>query len=389
MSRRIVIIAGEKSGDRLGAGLIRAARSLCPDLEFGGIAGPAMRDAGCESWYDASELAVMGLVEPLAHLPRLWRITRDLESRLLSDPPDVLVGIDSPDFNLRIERRLKRAGVPTVHYVSPSVWAWRHSRVKVLRASCDQVLCLFPFEKSYLERHGVPAEFIGHPLADDIPRQADVTAARNRLLPDSGSRPGPVIALMPGSRLGEVSRLGPVFAQTADWLQERIPEARFLAPMATPAVRAKFEQALRQYAPGCAINLFDGRAHEVMAAADLVLLASGTASLEAMLLKRPMVVAYRFSSATYLLARMLRLYALEHFSLPNLLAGEALVPEYLQAEVTPDRLGTEIVALLSPAEESRDHRRYLQDRFDEIHASLRQSADERAARAVLKTAGIG
>jgi len=249
---RIVIIAGEKSGDRLGAGLIRAAHELNPDINFSGIAGPAMAAAGCEAWYDASELAIMGLVEPLMHLPRLWRITRDMEARLLADPPDLLIGIDSPDFTLRIERKLKKAGVRTVHYVSPTVWAWRHGRVKALRQSCDKVLCLFPFEESYLGEHGVPAEFVGHPLADDIPEQADATAARELLSLDSGQ----LVALMPGSRVGEVSRLGPVFAQTASWLTSRMPGIRFVAPMATPVVRAIFEKALSQYAPDCQVGAF-------------------------------------------------------------------------------------------------------------------------------------
>ncbi len=384
MSHRIVIIAGEKSGDRLGAGLIRAAHELNPDISFAGIAGQAMAEAGCEVWYDASELAVMGLVEPLRHLPRLWRMTRDVEARMLADPPDVLIGIDSPDFTLRIEQKLKNAGVRTVHYVSPTVWAWRHGRVKALRDSCDKVLCLFPFEESYLREHGVPAEFVGHPLADDIPEKADAAAAREALDPGSGH----LVALMPGSRVGEVSRLGPVFAQTASWLASRMPGIRFVAPMATPAVRAIFEKALHQYAPDCRVTLFEGQAHQAMAAADLVLLASGTASLEAMLLKRPMVIAYKLAPLTYWLARLFKLYTLSHFGMPNLLAGDPLVPEFLQSRVTPDNLGQAIVSLLSPDDESRQLRQRMQSRFGEIHTSLRQSADDRAAQAVLKMAGI-
>ena len=231
---RVVVIAGEASGDRLGAGLIRAARALNPDLEFEGVAGDEMRAAGCRSWFDCGELAVMGLFEVLRHLPRLRRIKRDIERRLLAEPPDVLVGIDAPDFNLRVERVARRAGIPTVHYVCPSVWAWRQSRVKVLRKACDRVLCLLPFEAAFLERYDVRGEFVGHPLADDIPASVDRAEARRSLGIDADT----VVALLPGSRDGEVARLGPAFAQTAAWLAARVDGLEFVSPAASPELRA-------------------------------------------------------------------------------------------------------------------------------------------------------
>jgi len=379
---RIAIMAGEKSGDRLGAGLIRAAAGLHPQLSFSGVAGTAMIDAGCRPWFHSDELAVMGLIEPVRHLPRLWRMTRALEARMLADPPDVLVGIDSPDFNLRIERKLRRAGVPTVHYVSPSVWAWRRRRVKLLREACDRVLCLLPFEAEFLQAHGVAAEFVGHPLADDIPEEVDQQAARRAL--DLGD--GTVVAILPGSRSGEVQRLGPVFAATAAWLTRRIPGLECVAPMASPQLASQFRQVLRQHGPDCRVRVVDGRAHQAMAAADAVLLTSGTATLEAMLLNRPMVVAYRASAGTYALAWLLRLTRLEHFSLPNLLAGASLVPEFLQGEVRPEALGR---AMMEQLEQGAGAGHALHGRFQQLHRRLRRGADAQAARAVLRVGRIG
>jgi lipid-A-disaccharide synthase len=374
---RIAIVAGEISGDRLGAGLIAAVRARRPDVQFAGIAGPAMCAAGCEAWAASEELAVMGLAEVVRHLPRLRRVMRGLEGRLASSPPDLYIGIDAPDFNLRVERRIRAAGVRTVHYVSPSVWAWRQGRVKVLRAACDHVLCLLPFEADFLEARGVPATFVGHPLADDLPSDPDRTAARQSLgLPPAG----PVLAVLPGSRAGELERLGPVFAATVAWLGERVPGLTALVPLAMPALRQRFAGTFGPAATGMATaRLLDGRAAEAMAAADVVLLASGTATLEAMLINRPMVVAYRLAPLTYGLLRALRLVRVEHFALPNLLAGERLVPELLQDAVTPARLGAEVLRWFqSPADRAR-----LRERFAGLGAGLRRQASERAADVVL------
>jgi lipid-A-disaccharide synthase len=379
---RIALVAGEVSGDRLGAGLIRAAAARDPELRCGGIAGPAMAAAGCEVWVPSEALAVMGLVEVLRHLPRIRAAMGTLESRLEADPPDVLVGIDAPDFNLRVEKRARRAGIPTVHYVSPSVWAWRQGRVRTLREACDSVLCLLPFEAEFLGRHGVHATFVGHPLADELPAEPDRAAARHQLgLPDTGG----LVALLPGSRAGEVERLGPVFAEAAAWLSRRDPSLRFVAPVATPALGRQFAAHLERLAPESAVTLVEGQSHAAMAASDVVLLASGTATLEAMLLRRPMVVAYRLAPVTWGLVRGLGLVKVKHVSLPNLLAGEALVPELLQGAATGPALGAQVAAWLDqPARVAA-----LDARFAALGATLRRGASERAAEEVLRVARSG
>lgn len=374
---RIAIVAGEISGDRLGAGLIAAVRARRPDVQFAGIAGPAMQAAGCEAWVASEELAVMGLAEVVRHLPRLRRVLRDLEARLAADPPDLFIGIDAPDFNLRVERRVRPAGLRTIHYVSPSVWAWRPGRVKLLREACDHVLCLLPFEADFLARHGVPATFVGHPLADELPADPDRGRARQALcLPAAG----PVVAILPGSRAGELERLGPVFAATAAWLADRVPGLTAVVPMATPALRQRFAgQWTAAATAGVDVHLLDGQAQAAMAAADVVLLASGTATLEAMLVNRPMVVAYRLAPVTYALLKALRLVRVEHFALPNLLAGERLVPELLQGAAHPAALGAEVLRWLdSPADCAR-----LRERFAGLGSVLRRQASERAAEVVL------
>lgn len=375
--RRIALVAGEASGDLLGAALIGAARRLDPGIEFVGIAGPAMRAAGCEAWYPAEDLAVMGLVEVLRHLPRIARIRTGLLARLRAEPPAAYVGIDAPDFNLRVAPALRAAGVPTAQYVCPSVWAWRRGRVRLLQRACDQVLCLLPFEVSFLEGSGVPATFVGHPFADQLAGGSGRDEARARL----GLGMGTVVGLLPGSRIGEVERLGPAFLGAAAILRGELPGVRFCAPMASPAVRQVFEAQARA-ATAHDVVLVDGRAREVMAASDGLLVASGTATLEAMLVNRPMVVAYRLAPLTYWLARGLDLVKVRHFSLPNLLAGEALVPELLQHEATPDRLAAALLELLR----SPQRRQRLGERFAEIGAGLRRGASERAAVAVLELA---
>jgi lipid-A-disaccharide synthase len=375
---RIALVAGEASGDLLGAALVRDLKALHPDAGFAGVAGPQMRAAGVEAWHDCEELAVMGIVEVLKHLPRLLRLRRALRERLLAWKPDVVVGIDAPDFNLGLERRLKARGLRTVHYVSPSVWAWREGRAAKIGQSADRVLCLFPMEPAIYARHGVEARFVGHPLATMLPMHPDREAARRALGIVGG---GPLLALLPGSRGGEIARLGPVFLDTVARLLERRPGLRVLAPMANPRCRERFQRLLaahpRSLALHPALHLVDGRAREAMVASDAVLLASGTAALEAMLAKRPMVVAYRIAPLTHFLVKRLGLLKVERYSLPNVLAGEALVPERMQDDCRAELLAADVERLLdeglAPA---------LRQRFEELHASLFAPSPRAAAEAV-------
>jgi len=371
---RVAIVAGEASGDALGAALIGALRARVPGIEVRAVAGPKMRAAGCEPLADSEELAVMGLFEVLAHLPRLWRLRARLVAALRAWRPDVYIGIDAPDFNLRLARPLRHAGIRTVQYVSPQVWAWRQQRVRTMAAACDLVLCLLPFEPPFYAGHGLAAEFVGHPLADQIPLDIDRSAARRALaLPASGT----LVALLPGSRRGEVERLGPTFRAAAAELAARHPDWRFLAPMASPAVAACFAT---QSPAMPALQLVSGQARQVLQAADIALIASGTATLEALLCDCPMVVAYRFGVLTAALVQGLRLVKLPHFAMPNLLAGEALVPEFFQSGATPAALSGAVEALLGDA----PRRARLHQRFDAIHRQLRVDGAARAADAVLR-----
>jgi lipid-A-disaccharide synthase len=370
------LVAGEASGDNLGGPLIESLASRAPGSRFFGIAGPRMAAAGCETWYPSETLSVMGLAEIVRHLPRLLRLRRELLRRLSGAPPDVFIGIDSPEFNLRVAGELKRRGIPTVQYVSPQVWAWRQGRVRTIGRSVDLVLCVLPFETDFYAAHDVRAVFVGHPLADRIPWRSDPVAARAALDLTPGSA---LLAVLPGSRRGEVTRLGPPFAATLAWLHERRPDLAFVAPMASAAVRQAFEQTLRQHAPGVPVHLVDGRAQEAIAASDAVLLSSGTATLETALVKRPMVVAYRVAPLTGWLLRDLKLVKTEFFSQPNLLAGRALVPEFFQEQVRPEVLGPAVLAQL----ERPDHDELI-GAYEAIHSSLRRDASERAAEAVLE-----
>ncbi len=369
------LVAGEASGDNLGGPLIQALAARATASRFVGIAGPRMLAAGCEAWHASDELAVMGLAEVLRHLPRLVRLRRDLLERFSAARPDVFVGIDAPEFNLRVAAQLKAQGIATVQYVSPQVWAWRQGRVRTIGEAVDLVLCLLPFEVDFYRAHGVRAEFVGHPLADRVPLVSDRAAARSALgLPAEGS----VIAVLPGSRHGEVSRLGAPFAATIAWLATQRPGTRFVAPMASPAARESFEHSLATHAPGVEVVVVDGDAQRCMAASDVVLLASGTATLEAALVKRPMVVAYRVAPLTNWLLRGLRLVKTEFFSQPNLLAGRRLVPEHFQSEVRPDVLGPSVLAQLE-----RPDLQELTGAFTDMHRALRRDASARAAEAIL------
>ncbi|MBK1701817.1 lipid-A-disaccharide synthase [Thiococcus pfennigii] len=377
MAPTVAIVANEPSGDLLGAALIRALRAQRPGLRCLGVAGPRMLEAGCETLIEMERLSVMGLTEVLGHLPELLRIRRDLARRFLAERPAVFIGIDAPDFNLGLERRVRAAGIATAHLVSPTVWAWRPGRVKQIRASVDRMLCLFPFETEFLERHGVPARYVGHPLADEIPLRVDRAAARARLgLPGES----PIIALLPGSRRGEVERLAAPFLAAARWCHERRPELHFVVPLVSERLRRLVEEAARCEAPDLPLTLVDGRSREVLGACDLVLTASGTATLEALLLKRAMVVAYRVHPLTYQLVKQLRLIRVPHIAMANLLAGEALAPEFIQGECRPERLGPALLGFLDdPARVAA-----IQARYARIHADLRHDAAAAAARAVLE-----
>lgn len=376
---RVAVVACEASGDVLGAGLIEALRARVPAVEAFGMAGKRMIAAGCEPWHRTEEVSVMGLTEVLPHLPRLLRLRRKLSERIIAARPDVFIGIDSPDFNLPVAAAVKRHGLPAVQYVSPQVWAWRQSRVRGIRAATDLVLCVLPFEADFYAENGVEARFVGHPLADAIPMHADSAAARAAL----GCEPGrPLIALLPGSRRSEVSRLGKPFFATARWLQERRADLRFIVALANEEAAEVFARETREIELESPALLIEGKALEVMTAADVVLTASGTATLEALLLKRPMVVAHRISPLTYWLVRRLGVAKLPNFSLPNLLSGRSVVPEFVQSEVRPGVLGPAVLDVL-------DGRRLHADWYDLftlIHKTLRCDASKTAATEVLDLA---
>ncbi len=371
----IVLVAGEASGDNLGAQLITALRQRLPHARFAGIAGPRMIAAGCEAWERAESLAVMGLFEIIPHLPRLLRIRRNLVARVLAEKPAVYVGVDAKEFNLRLAPQLKASGIPTVQYVSPQVWAWRQGRVRTIGQAVDLVLCLLPFEKPFYDAYSVHAEFVGHPLADVVPMKMDAATARYQLgIPGEGQ----YIAVLPGSRQGEVSRLSPDFASTIAWLSKRRPQLRFLAALSSEAARKVFEAALVRAGVREQVTLINGHAQAVMAASDVVLLASGTATLEALLVKRPMVVAYRLGMLTSFLLKHLKLFKAPFFAQPNLLAGRQLVPEYFNAEVRADVLGPAVLEQLERAD-----REQLVQTFASIHETLRRDASARAADAIV------
>lgn len=375
--RTFALVAGEASGDQLGAGLIAALRVRYPDAHFVGIGGARMVAAGLQAWYPAEKLAVMGLVEVLRHLPQLLRIRADVLRRVSALRPDAFIGIDAPDFNLPLERKLKAHGLRTVHYVSPSVWAWREQRAAKIGRSADLVLCLFPMEPPIYARHGVNARFVGHPLADRFPLVSDRAPARAALrLSDDA----PVLALLPGSRLGEIRRLGAIFLQAAQRCRQDIPGLQVVVPMATPACRAAFGQIADGLGLDLttSVQLVDGQAHECLLAADIVLVASGTAALEAMLAKRPMVVAYKVAPLTYAIVSWFKLMRTTRYSLPNVLAGRDLVPEILQDACTPQTLADALLALYadSPA------RVTLVAEFERLHRLLIGDADRGAATAI-------
>jgi lipid-A-disaccharide synthase len=373
----IALIAGEDSGDQLGADLIDALRARFPGARFAGIGGPRMCARGFESWYDIRELSVMGFAEVVKHLPRLLRLRKALLERLFTAKPALTIGIDAPDFNLGVERKLKAAGLVTVHYVSPSVWAWREKRAEKIGRSAERVLCLFPMEPPIYARHGVDARFVGHPLADRFPMVSDRDGARDALgLPHDA----PVLAVLPGSRPSEIERVGAIFIEAARRVATAMPNLRIVVPAANERVHARLANLLRGF-PGLPPMLTDGHAHEAMLAADAVLLASGTATLEAMLAKRPMVVGYRVSPSSYRIAKLLRMLKTDVYSLPNILARacglgrERLVPEFMQDDCTAENLSRATLDLLGDSE----RRGAIVTAFEYLHQELRGGLDGRAA----------
>ncbi|TFY94019.1 lipid-A-disaccharide synthase [Pseudomonas nabeulensis] len=369
---RIALVAGEASGDILGAGLMRALKAQHPAVEFMGVGGPLMQAEGLTSYFPMERLSVMGLVEVLGRLRELLARRKLLIQTLIEEKPDVFIGIDAPDFTLNIELKLRQAGIKTVHYVSPSVWAWRQKRVLKIREGCDLMLTLLPFEARFYEEKGVPVRFVGHTLADAIPLQADRAAARAELdLPD-----GPLVALMPGSRGGEVGRLGALFFDAAERLMALKPGVRFVLPCSSPQRRAQIETLLE--GRRLPLTLLDGQSHLALAACDAVLIASGTATLEALLYKRPMVVAYRLAPLTFWILK--RMVKSPYISLPNLLAQRLLVPELLQDDATPEALAQTVLPLIDGGEEQTRG-------FDAIHRTLRRDASNQAADAVLTLIG--
>ena len=372
---RFAIVAGEPSGDLLASGLIEALRARVPGARFEGIAGPRMLAAGCETLYPMERLSVMGLFEVFGRYLELIPVRRQLARRFTENPPDAFIGVDAPDFNLSLELALRGAGVKTVHFVSPSVWAWRRYRLNKIARAVDMMLALFPFEPPIYDARSIPVRFVGHPLADEIAMRTSRDAARARLSLDPGAR---IVALLPGSRVSELRRLAEPLARTARWVHQRRPEVRFVAPLVDGAMRDFFSRALAEHAPDIRCDLLVGASRDAMAASDVILLASGTATLEALLLKRPMVITYRTMHLTWILGRAM--LHVDHVGLPNLLAGARLVPELLQDDATSERLGPALLDRL-------DHpgrQRHVLEEFDRIHRALRNDAYTKAAEAVLE-----
>jgi lipid-A-disaccharide synthase len=375
---RVALVAGEASGDLLGAHLLQALSERVPRLEAFGIGGPRMQSAGLDAWYPMEMLAVRGYVEVFKSLPKLLRIRRELRRRLLADPPDLFIGVDAPDFNLDLELALRSRGITTVHYASPSIWAWRGERIHKIKRAVSKMLALFPFEPAIYEKAGVPVTYVGHPLADELPEYPDKDAAREQMKLSPGQT---VVALLPGSRQSEVRQMGELFAATAKLVAE-LQDVHFLVPLVSRETRMIFEEALyHQGADQLSVTILFGHADMAMVAADAVLVASGTATLEAALLKRPMVITYKMPRLSAWIMR--RRGRIRYVGLPNILAGEFVVPEILQEDATPENLAQALVNQL----QDKEVRRRLEHRFLEIHRMLKQGSAARAVEAILPLLG--
>ena len=368
----IALVAGETSGDILGAGLIRTLKKHHPNIKFVGIAGPLMQTEGCQAWYEMDELSVMGIVEVLGRLRRILAIRRDITKRLIDLKPDVFIGIDAPDFNLSLEGKLKQAGIKTIHYVSPSVWAWKQKRVFKIKRNTNLILAFLPFEKAFYDKFDVPCRFIGHKMADDIPLEPNQTAMRQQLgIPVDCQ----CLALLPGSRHAEVTLLSEPFLKAAQLLRDKFPDLHIVVPLVNSKRRAEFEQIKAEIAPELKLQLLDGYAREAMIASNAAILASGTVALECMLAKCPMVVGYKMKAFTFWLAK--KLIKTPYVSLPNIIAGKEIVPELLQHDCTPENIANHVLPFLESDNTE------LKATFLALHKQIRCNADEQAAQAVL------
>ncbi len=376
---RIAIIAGEVSGDILGSRLITSLKKHYPNATFEGIAGPEMQAVGCESLFPMERLSVMGFSEVLSRLRELIKIRKSLIQRWKKTPPHLFIGIDAPDFNLKVEKVLYQAGIPSVHYVSPSVWAWRESRVKKMKGSMDLMLTLFPFEVDFYKKHQIPAAFCGHPLADEIPLDADPSSAREALGLDL-DKDQYILAILPGSRMGEIKRIAPDFLAGVKLLHQEHPDWLLLSPLINTKVKDEFDQLKLAIAPDVPITYIEGQSRTVMQAADQILMASGTAVLEGMLVGRPMVAAYRVTPLTAKIIRLFKMIKSKYYTLPNNLADEYLVPELIQEDITAENVFDRID---SQFKQDKNERQQMLNRFAEIHQQLRQNASDKAAEALV------
>ncbi len=372
----IAIVAGEASGDLLGSHLISALKKHRPDIQFFGIAGPKMQSAGAKTLYPIERLSVRGYIEVLKHLPGLLKLRRNLLKQIIAAKPDLFIGVDAPDFNFWLEKKLKKAGIPTIHYVSPSIWAWRGGRIGAIKKAVSHMLALFPFEPKIYERAKIPVTFVGHPLADELPLEPNQKAAQKLLKIEKGKL---VFALLPGSRQSEVQQHSALLVKTAQLLSQQYENALFLVPLITRETRQIFETERYKLAPEANnIQILFGHAHDAMEAADMVILASGTATLEAALLKRPMIITYKMPALSWQILKRMRYQP--YVGLPNILAEKWLVPELLQKEATPEKLTEKCVEIL----ENKEGLEKLHDEYMQIHYSLKQDSAEKAAQVVLK-----
>jgi len=372
---RIGIVAGETSGDIIAADLINTFKQTYPDVQFEGIAGPLMREAGCKAIFQTEDMSVMGFTEVLKKLPQLLKLRKQIAEHFIQNPPDVFIGVDAPDFNLILERKLKATGITTVHYVSPSAWAWRTYRVKKIAQSFDMMLSLLPFEADFYRKNGVEAKFVGHPMADQIPFENSRDEAVEKLQLKKGVR---TVALLPGSRSSEVNNILPILLEAAYYATEKQSDIQFVIPAATAKLKGVIDSLIEEQAPDLDVTVVQGKARDAMLSSELVMLASGTATLEAMLLKRPMVVTYKMSWISFQIFKFFTV--VKHVALPNHFDDTHPVPEYIQDDATKESLGEAMLELLN----NQEKRHVMIDNFQKYHESLKKNASLQATNAVLE-----